>query len=90
MLEDVQISKKYMFLQQQKKYVVNRPIRTSAHDAVVFETCIPKLEKYKNGYIYRGIKSWDVLLPAERNIESYTDYKNFQYKWRMDVTKNML
>ena len=54
--------KKFMYLQQDNtRYVVNRQIPTHAHDATVFETCIPKIEKYKKGCIYRGITLWNSL-----------------------------
>ena len=79
--------KKYMFLQQEnKKYVINRPIQTRAHGATVYETCIPKIEKYKKGTIYRGIKLWNDLPVDERNIVTYSQYKTCQQKWRKDVT----
>ena len=54
--------KKYMYLQQDNvKYVVDRNIPTRAHGATVFETCIPRIEKYKKGCIYRGIKTWNEI-----------------------------
>ena len=49
--------KKFMFLQQSNDiYVVNRQINTRAHDAIVFETCIPKIGKHKTRTMYRGIQ----------------------------------
>ena len=41
--------------------VVNREIRTRRHDAVIFETCRPRIEKYKQGTIYRGVQEWNLL-----------------------------
>ena len=79
--------KKYMFLQQNNdNYVVNRQINTRAHDATVYETCIPKIEKYKKGAIYCGIQVWNSLSVIERNTQNYAQYKECQKKWRMDVT----
>ena len=76
-----------MYLQQNDdKYVVHRNIPTRAHDATVFETCIPTIEKYKKGCISRGIKLWNSLSVVERNINTYDAFKKFQYSWRLDVT----
>ena len=76
--------KKFMFAQQgNEKYVVNRQINTRAHDATVFETCIPNIEKYKKGTIYRGVQVWNALSAEERNIENYKKYKDYQKTWRM-------
>ena len=44
-----------------KELVVQREIRTRRHDAVIYETCRPNLEKYKNGAIYRGVLEWNDL-----------------------------
>ena len=64
--------KKYMYLKQNNtKYVIDRQIPTRAHAATVLETCIPKIEKYKKGTIYRGILLWNNLPVDERNIASY-------------------
>ena len=80
--------KKYMFLQQNNpKYRIDRHIVTRAHDAMVLETCMPKIEKYKKGCIYRGISLWNSLTVAERNIETYDQFKLSQYNWRTDVMK---
>ena len=46
--------RKYMYKQQNNDdIVVNRNIRTRRHDATVYETCIPMLEKYlkKRNYL---------------------------------------
>ena len=69
-----------MYLQQDNaKFVVDRQIATRAHDAIVFETCIPKIEKHKKGCIYRGIFLWNAVTVNERNIETYEKYKKHQY-----------
>ena len=48
--------RKYMFKQKDnQELIVHRNIRTRMHDAVVYETCRPNLEKYKKGTIYRGV-----------------------------------
>ena len=79
--------KKYMFLQQNnEKYVIQRNIPTRTHGATVFETCIPKNEKYKKGSIYRGIQLWNSLSVNERNINTYEEYEKYQYIWRQEVT----
>ena len=79
--------KKYMFLQKENKKLIKiTRIYTRAHDAVVFETCTPKIEKYKKGCIYRGVNILNSLPSVERNIDSYEEYNKFQHKWRMDVT----
>ena len=76
-----------MYLQQiNLKYVVDRQINTRAHDATVFETCIPHIEKYKSGAIYRGIQLWNNLNVNIRNIDSYLKFKEAQKKWSIDVT----
>ena len=86
---DVLISKNIiMFLQQNNpRYRIDRPIVTRAHDASILETCIPKIEKYKKGCMYRGISLWNSLTVAERNIETYKLFKLSQYNWRSDVTR---
>ena len=83
--------KKYMYVQQNNpKYRIDREIPTRAHDATMLETCIPKIEKYKKGCIYRGVTLWNSLTVQERNIETYIEYKKYQYKWRIDVTNNIV
>ena len=50
--------KKYMFLQQDNpKYRIDRRIVTRAHDVIVLETCIPKIEKYKKRLYVSRYKS---------------------------------
>ena len=42
--------KKYMFLQKHNVNIVKKTvIHTRAYDAVIYKTCIPKIEKYKKG-----------------------------------------
>ena len=77
--------RKYMFRQKENPdIVVQREIRTRRHDAVVFETCRPNLEKYKKGAIYRGILDWNELDVATRNIELFNNFKTVQKKWMYD------
>ena len=64
--------------------VVQVEIRTRRHDAVIFETCRPILEKYKKGTIYRGILEWNNLDVDVRNIESLNEFKKVQKKWMLD------
>ena len=71
--------RKYMFKQKSNpRLVIDRDIRTRRHDAVVFETCIPKLELYKKGSIYRGVQVWNVLPAVIRNIDTFTTFKAVQ------------
>ena len=78
--------RKYMYKQQNNAdTVVNREIRTRRHAAVVYETCIPLLEKYKKGTIYRGIQEWNQLPADDRNASSYENFKNLQKKWIRNV-----
>ena len=78
--------RKYMYKQQNNiEIVVNRNIRTRRHDAVIYETCIPLLEKYKKGTIYRGIQEWNNLTVYTRNIDSYDLFKQKQKEWMHDI-----
>ena len=71
--------RKFMFKQKSNQnLVVNRDIRTRRHDAVVFETCRPKLEMYKKGSIYRGVQIWNELPAATRNIDTFMTFKSVQ------------
>ena len=65
--------------------VVNRNIRTRRHDAIVYETCFPLLEKYKKGTIYRGIQEWNNLPVVTRNTDTYPQFKYSQKKWMQNV-----
>ena len=72
-----------MFRQKENtEIVVQREIRTRRHDAVIFETCRPNLEKYlkKKGAVYRGILDWNNLEADIRNIESYNEFNAVQKK----------
>ena len=53
-------------------------IPTRRHDAVVFETCRPKLELYKKGSFYRGVQVWNDLPADIRNIDNFVSFKNTQ------------
>ena len=77
--------RKYMFKQKENAdIVVHREIRTRRHDAVIYETCRPNLEKYKKGAIYRGVMEWNSLDVNTRNIESFLEFKNLQKKWMLN------
>ena len=77
--------RKYMFKQKNNDNLLNqRNIRTRMHDAVVFETCKPVLEKYKKGTIYRGVIEWNGLDVNTRNLESYDEFKFLQKKIMLD------
>ena len=83
--------RKYMFRQKENMdLVVQREIRTRRHDAVIFETCRPNLEKYKKGAIYRGIVEWNGLDVDTRNIESFQNFKNIQKQWMLENTINTI
>ena len=77
--------RKYMYKQKDnKELVVQREIRTRRHDAVIYETCRPKLEKYKKGAIYRGVLEWNDLDTKTRNIETFCEFKKVQKQWMLD------
>ena len=59
-------------------------IRTRRHDAVIFETCRPNLEKYKKGAIYRGVLEWNNLGVDIRNSDTLNEFKTNQKKWMHD------
>ena len=65
--------------------VVNRDIRTRRHDAIIFETCIPLLEKYRNGTIYRGVQEWNNLPVDIRNTVTFQQFRVTQKAWMYDV-----
>ena len=78
--------RKYMYKQQDNvDIVVNRNIQTRRHDAIVYETSIPLLEKYKKGAIYRGIQEWNNLTVDTRNIDSFQKFRTVQKKWMYDM-----
>ena len=78
--------RKYMYKQQNNAdIVVNRNIRTRRHAAVIYETCIPALEKYKKGTIYRGIQEWNNLPADTRNINTYNKFKTHQKQWLREI-----
>ena len=74
--------RKYMFRQKENTdIVVQREIRTRRHDAIIYETCRPNLEKYKKGTMYRGILEWNNLDVETRNIDSFQAFKSLQKNW---------
>ena len=52
-------------------FLNERNIRTRLHDAPVFSTSKPNLEKYKANVFYKGAVLWNNLRPSIRNIETY-------------------
>ena len=77
--------RKYMFKQKgNAELVVQREIRTRRHDAVIYETCRPNLEKYKKGTIYRGVLEWNNLDVITRNMDTFDEFKALQKKWMSD------
>ena len=79
--------RKYMYRQKENMdLVIQREIRTRRHDAVIYETCKPNLEKYKKGAIYRGVIEWNNLAVDIRNIETFCEFKSMQRKLMMDKT----
>ena len=70
-----------MFKQKENEEIVmQREIRTRRHNAIVYETCRPNLEKYKKGAVYRGILEWNNLDVNTRNIETFQELKTLQKK----------
>ena len=68
-----------MFKQKSNKQLVDvRNIRTRAHDAILYNTNMPKCEKFKNNIFYYGARLWNQLPVIERRIELYTKFKNVQ------------
>ena len=79
--------RKYMFKQKENmEIVVERDIRTRRHDALIYETCRPNLEKYKKGAIYRGVLEWNSLDVGVRNIELFDEFKTNQKKLMLNKT----
>ena len=76
-----------MFKQKgNRELVVQREIRTRRHDAIIYETCRPNLERYKKGTIYRGVAEWNNLDVKVRNIETFCEFKSIQKKLMIDRT----
>ena len=65
------------------KYVNNRNVRTRLHDAPVFITIKPNIEKYKNNVFYYGAVKWNNLPVNVRNIETYDKFKSTLKKWSL-------
>ena len=63
------------------KYLNNRNVRTRLHDAPVFITQKPILERYKRNVFYQGAMKWNNLSSAIRNIETYDKFKWESKKW---------
>ena len=82
--------RKYMFKQKDNQELkIQREIRTRRHDAIIYETVRPNLEKYKKGSIYRGIDEWNRLNPEIRNTIDFNEFKTAQKKLMMDKTLNI-
>ena len=79
--------RKYMFKQKNNmELVIQREIRTRRHDAIIFETCRPNLEKYKKGTIYRGVMEWNELDVNTRKIDTFDEFKKIQKKFMFEKT----
>ena len=63
---------------QKPDIVVQREIRTRRHDAIIYQTCRPNLEKYKKGTIYRGILEWNNLDVDTRNTDTFLAFRLLQ------------
>ena len=82
--------RKYIYRQKNNMdLVVQREIRTRRHDAVIYKTCRPNLEKYNKGAIYRGTLEWNNLEVDVRNIETFGEFQNIQRKCFLDKTANI-
>ena len=69
----------FMFKQKSNKHLVDiRNIRTRAHDAILYNTVMPKCEKYKHNIFYYGARLWNQLPVNERKIDDYNKFKNVQ------------
>ena len=69
----------FMFRQKFNQHIVDiRNIRTRAHDAILFNTKLPKCERFKNNIFYYGALLWYQLPVKERRIDEYTAFKNVQ------------
>ena len=64
-------------------YLNKRNVRTRMHDAPVFLTIKPNVEKYKNNVFYYGALKWNNLHVDIRNIESYDKFKCVQKRWSL-------
>ena len=53
-------------------------IEISELDAILFNTNIPKWEKYKHNIFYYGARLWNQLPVKERRIDDYKTFKNVQ------------
>ena len=70
--------KKYMFNQKDNDDLVVVPVRnTRLHDATVFKTERPIIEKYKSNPLHRGTIIWNSLSPDIRNIKKYESFKSY-------------
>ena len=75
----------FMFKNKNNKDFLNqRNIRTRLHDAPVFSTSKPILEKYKANVFYYGAVLWNNLRPSIRNIETYDKFKATQKQWALN------
>ena len=69
----------FMFKQKENQDIVDvREICTRAHDAILFNTIIPKCEKYKKNVYYYGARMWNELPVKERKMDRYETFKNVQ------------
>ena len=68
---------------ENKLYLNNRNIRTRLHDAPVFKTVKPNVEKFKNNIFYNGAVKWNNLTSDIRNIETYDKFKLKSKQWSL-------
>ena len=69
----------FMFKQKLNQSVVdNRNIRTRAHDAILYESNMPRCEKFKKNVFYYGARLWNQLPVNERRIDENNKFKNVQ------------
>ena len=66
-----------------KKYINIRNIRTRLHDAPVFKTMKPNIERCKNNVFYCGAVKRNNLSVNVRNTETYEHVKCIQKKWSL-------
>ena len=68
-----------MFKQKNNVSIVDdRPIRTRAHDAILYKTVRPNNEKYKRNVFYYGARMWNDLPVKERKTQTYEAFKSVQ------------
>ena len=68
-----------MFKQRENPDTVDvREICNRAHDAILFNTILPKCEFFFKNVYYYGAQMWNDLPVKERKIDRYENFKNVQ------------